>query len=502
MDLDRVVIGRHTATMPLPTLTLDPAVELPLYRQLGDALAGAIADGVLDEGERLPSERDLAVSLGVSRTTVVTAYRELESRGLVRGHVGRGTFVCAADEPIDAPFAWRGRVALSAQRGLDPVLRGVLGAAAGPGMISFGPGTPAPELFPVNLFRRITDDVLRCDATAAFGIGPTEGQPDLRRAVAARVGSRPEQVLVVAGAQQGLDLIARCLVDPGDAVLIDRPGYLGAIQTFRSAGANVLGWDFERADPDELEDLILRYRPKLFYLTPTFQNPTGRTLSLEVRHELLRVAARYRLPIVEDDPYGQLWFDRPPPPSLFSLDERGLVIYLGTASKTLGAGLRLGWLVAPPAIVEQLTMVKARGDLFTNGVMQLVLAEILAGRAYDAHLEGLRAEHTVRHRALIAALRQRLPAGAIGWRPVDGGLYLWCRLRGGTDAVGLLQRAQAAGVTFVPGEPFYADGLGRHELRLCFSASTPARIDEGARRLATALAASQNGLAAGHHALV
>lgn len=487
--------------MPLPPLALEPAGDLPLYRQLGDALAGAIADGVLDEGERLPSERDLAVSLGVSRTTVVTAYRELESRGLVRGHVGRGTFVCAAEEPTDAPFAWRGRVALSAQRGLDPVLRGVLNAA-GPGTISFGAGTPAPERFPVELFRRVTDDILRRDAATAFGIGPTEGQPGLRAAVAGRLGTRPEQVLVVAGAQQGLDLVARCLLDPGDTVLVDRPGYLGAIQTFRSAGAHLVGWDVERADPDELEDVILRYRPKLLYSTPTFQNPTGRTLSLEVRRELLRVAARYRLPVVEDDPYSQLWFDRPPPPSLYSLDERGLVIYLGTASKTLGAGLRLGWLVAPPAIVEQLTLVKARGDLFTNGLTQLVLAEVLNGRAYDAHLAGLRTEHAARHAALAVALRRRLPAGTLGWRPADGGLYLWCRLRGGTDAVGLLQRAQAAGVTFVPGEPFYADGLGRHELRLCFSAATPASIDEGIRRLATAFAAGQAGLATGHHALV
>ena len=487
--------------MPLPALTLDPAVDLPLYRQLGDALAGAIAEGTLDEGERLPSERDLAVSLGVSRTTVVTAYRELESRGLVRGHVGRGTFVCAAEEPTDAPFAWRGRVALGAQRGLDPALRGVLNAA-GPGRSRSGRGRRPRSGSRSTCSAGSTDDVLRRDATTAFGIGPTEGQPSLRAAVAARLGTRPEQVLVVAGAQQGLDLIARCLLDPGDAVLIDRPGYLGAIQTFRSAGAHLVGWDVERADPDELEDLILRYRPKLLYSTPTFQNPTGRTLSLEVRRELLRVAARYRLPIVEDDPYGPLWFDRPPPPSLFSLDERGLVIYLGTASKTLGAGLRLGWLVAPPAIVEQLTLVKARGDLFTNGLTQLVLAEILGGRAYDTHLAGLRTEHAARHAALATALRRRLPAGSIGWRPAEGGLYLWCRLRGGTDAVGLLQRAQAAGVTFVPGEPFYGDGLGRHELRLCFSAATPERIDEGVRRLATAFATGQNGLAIGRHALV
>ncbi|MFN8635152.1 MAG: PLP-dependent aminotransferase family protein [Chloroflexota bacterium] len=487
--------------MPLPALPLDPSTDAPLYRQLTDRLAQAVADGTLDEGERLPSERDLATSLGVSRTTVVTAYRELEARGLVRGHVGRGTFVCAADAPTDAPFAWQGRVALAAQRALDPVLRGVLDAS-GSDVISFGAGTSAPELFPVDLFRRLTDEILSRHAATAFGIGPTEGQPKLRAAVAARVGARPEQVLVVAGAQQGLDLIARCLLDPGDAVLIERPGYLGAIQTFRSAGANLVGWDAERSDPDELEDLILRYRPKLLYTAPTFQNPTGRTLPLDVRRDLLQVAARYRLPVVEDDPYGDLSFDRPPPPSLFALDERGLVIYLGTASKTLGAGLRLGWVVAPPAIVEQLTIVKARGDLFTNGLGQLVLAEVLASRAYDQHLAALRTEHVARHAALAAALKCYLPAGALTWRPATGGVYVWCRLRGSADATTLLRHAQAAGVTFIPGEPFYADGLGRHELRLCFSAVPPAAIDAGARRLAAAYAAVQSSPLAGHHALV
>jgi DNA-binding transcriptional MocR family regulator len=487
--------------MPLPDLLLDPAAEMPLYRQLGDALAAAMLDGTLAEGERLLSERDLAVSLGVSRTTVVTAYRELEARGLVRGHVGRGTFVCAADEPTDAPFAWRGRVAVSAQRGLDPAIRGIL-SASGAGGISFGAGTPAPELFPVEMFRRVADDALRRHPKVAFGIGPTEGQPSLRQAVARRLGARPEQVLVVSGAQQGLDLIARCLVDPGDTVLIDRPGYLGAIQTFRSAGANPIGWDAERADPDELEDLILRYRPKLLYTNPSFQNPTGRTMSLDVRTDLLRVAARYRLPIVEDDPYGELWFHRPPPPSLFALDDRGLVIYLGTGSKTLGAGLRVGWLVAPTPIVEQLTLVKSRADLFTNGLTQLALAEIVGSRAYDAYLAGLRTEHAARHAAMNAALKRHLPAGTIGWRPVEGGLYVWCRLRGSTDTVDLLQRAHALGVTFVPGEPFYGDGLGRHELRLCFSAATPTGIEEGVRRLATALSAGQASAPAGHYALV
>jgi DNA-binding transcriptional MocR family regulator len=378
-------------------------------------------------------------------------------------------------------------------------------SASGPDLISFGAGMPAPELFPIELFSKVSERVLRRDQAAAFGIGPTEGQPVLRRAVADRLAVRPEQVLIVAGAQQGLDLIARCLLDPGDTVVIDRPGYLGAIQTFRSAGANLVGWDFERADSDELEDLIVRYRPKLFYTGPTFQNPTGRTLPLRTRHELLRVAARYRLPLVEDDPYGALWFDRPPPMSLLALDERGLVIHLGTASKTLGAGLRLGWLVAPPPIVEQLAMVKARSDLFTNGQSQLILAEILNSRAYDQHLDGLRTEHATRHVALASALRRHLPAGALSWRPAEGGLYIWARLRSQIDASELLQRAHAAGVTFVPGEPFYGDGLGRHELRICFSAVPPARSEIGARRLASALssaAGSSGATAVGRRALV
>src|SRR4051794_2440494 len=165
--------------MPLPLLQLDTDADTPLYRQLGDALAGAIG-GSLAEGERLPSERDLALTLGVSRTTVVTAYRELEARGLVRGHVGRGTFVCAADEPTDAPFAWRGRVALSAQRALDPIMRGVLNAN-GPGTISFGAGAPAPGLFPGDVFRRPADEVLRRGLRAAVRIGATRGQPAVRR---------------------------------------------------------------------------------------------------------------------------------------------------------------------------------------------------------------------------------------------------------------------------------------------------------------------------------
>ncbi|MEA2522908.1 MAG: 2-aminoadipate transaminase [Thermomicrobiales bacterium] len=471
--------------MDFATLALDRGASPVLYRQLSDQLADAIGRGELAAGDRLPSERDLAMALGVSRTTAVNAYRELEARGLIRGYVGRGTFVCAASssEPAGAPFAWRGKLAVGAQRTLDPTLRSIVRAASDPAVISFAAGIPALECFPTEAFREITDRVLRRGARTAVGLAPTDGQPALRRAIASRASIRPEQVLIVAGAQQGLDLVARCLLDPGDAVVIDRPGYLGAIQAFRAAGAHLVGWDAGQGDLDELEDLLLRYRPKLLYTTTTFQNPTGLTWPLPLRRDLLELTARYRLPVVEDEPYRDLSFGAAPPPSLFALDGGRSVIHVGTFSKTLAGGLRLGWVTANEAIVDQLALVKLRDDVSTASLTQLVIAELLTSGRFDRHLAELRAEHSRRHQTMLAALRRHVPTGALNCRPVNGGLYLWCRLHAGLDARDLFQTAAAAGVAYVAGDHFYPDGAGANELRLCFSSVPAPRIEEGVRRL-------------------
>lgn len=469
-------------------VALDRADGPSLYLQLAEALASAVAGGELDVGERLPSERELSGVLGVSRTTVVAAYRELEARGLARGHVGRGTFVVggAGADDEGAPFAWRGKLASGAGRLSDPALRALVEETR-PDTVSFAAGMPALDRFPVDAFRRLTDRVLRRGAEASLGLLPTEGHPGLREAIGARSGAGPEEVLVVSGAQQGLDLVARCLVDPGDSVVMDRPGYLGAVQTFLSAGAKVVGWDFGRADPEELGDLLLRHRPKLIYTNPTFQNPTGRTLSLTKRREVLRLARRHRVPVVEDEPYRDLRFagSPPPPPTLRELDEGGLVVHLGTFSKTLAAGLRLGWVLAPEAIVEQLALVKARSDLFGNAVSQLVATEVLATDLFDAHVAPLREEHERRHRALVRSLERRLVPGTLSWRGAEGGLYLWCRLLApGLDSSRLQEEAALAGVSFVAGRPFYADGGGEHHIRLCYASLPPADIERGIVRLA------------------
>src|SRR3954465_5466189 len=321
----------------------------PVYRQIVGLLADAIGRGTLAAGHRLPPERDLATALIVSRATGVTAYRDLEARGLVRGYVGRGTFVSAQPDAASAPFAWRGKIAASAlQANNETTVRDLVRAAADPALLSVAAGVPALECFPTEAFQRAMTRVLATQADAAWRHGPTEGLQTFRAALARRFGGEPEHILVLAGAQQGLDLLARCLIDRGDAVIIDRPGYLGAIQTFRNAGARLIGWDIHRADADELEERPLGDRPKLIFPNPTNQNPTGVTLPIRARRELLELAARYRVPIVEDDTYRELGITGPPPPpSLFTLDEgHEVVIRVNSFSKMLAPGLRLGWISA------------------------------------------------------------------------------------------------------------------------------------------------------------
>jgi 2-aminoadipate transaminase len=461
--------------------------ERPLYRHLVTLFESAIARGDIPSGSRVPPERELAATLRISRTTVVSAYRELESRGLLRGYVGRGTFVCAAPDPSGAPFAWRGKIAAAALRSSDSTLRDAIRHSSDDSVVSLAAGEPAIDCFPTAIFQQAIDYTLKRDARAAWRHGPTEGQPALRDAIAERFGVPAESVLILAGAQQGLDLLARCLVDPGDAVIIDRPGYLGAIQSFRAAGAKLIGWDVLRADVDELEDLLVRYRPKLIYTNPTFQNPTGVTLPIRTCRELLRLAERYRVPIVEDATYRELYFGEAPPPSLRELDTHDIVIHLNSFSKMMAPGLRLGWLSAAPSIIEQIAIIKQRLDPHTQNLVQFAMAKLIRDGSFDAHLKTLRVEHARRCTAMLAAIQRHVPAGALRITRPQGGLYLWCRLSGGASAQLLLERSLAARIAFVAGHAFYPDPAGESELRLCFSSVVPPVIDDAIRRLAASL---------------
>jgi DNA-binding transcriptional MocR family regulator len=459
----------------------------PLYRRIVELIERGVIRGALAPGFRLPPERELASSLHVSRATIVSAYRELEAKGLVRGYVGRGTFVSATTDG-SVPFAWRGKISATAIQTTDSTLRDLVRHAADPRIVSLAAGEPALDLFPTQAFRAAVDDVLTSHGTMAWGHAPTEGQGLLRETLAKRFGGDPGAILVIAGAQQGLDLLARCLIDRGDAVIVDRPGYLGALQSFRSAGARMFGWDVARADMDELEDLLLRYRPKLIYTNPTFQNPTGVTLSIRARRELIELAKRYRVPIVEDETYCELSFGSRPPPALNELDADGtVVIRVNSFSKVLAPGLRLGWIGAARPIIDQLAMMKQQVDPHTQNLVQLVVSRLIDGGMFDRHLVTLKGEHRRRRDAVVKALHKHTPTGALRFTVPEGGLFLWCRLGGDVSARDVQDRALNESVFIVTGEPFYVDGGGARELRICFTTKPPDIAAQAARVIATSV---------------
>ena len=330
--------------------------------------------------------------------------------------------------------------------------------------------------------------MIKRERLAVWRHGPTEGQPALREAIAERFGVPAESVLVLAGAQQGLDLLARCLIDPGDAVIVDRPGYLGAIQSFNAAGAKLIGWDVAKADMDELEDVLVRYRPKLIYTNPTFQNPTGVTMPIRARRELLRLAERYRVPIVEDATYRELYFNEVPPPSLRELDAQNIVIYLNSFSKVLAPGLRLGWLSAAPSIVDQIAIIKQRLDPHTQNLGQFAMARLIRDGNFDTHLRTLRAEHARRCTMMIASIQRHVPPGALRFARPQGGLYLWCRVPAGVQHAGAPRRG-ARGRRRVRARPRVLSRSGRRigAAVVLLERACPTAIDDAVRRLAECL---------------
>jgi 2-aminoadipate transaminase len=343
---------------------LDRESDLPLYLQISNQIRERIHTGDLPVGSKLPPERRLAAMLGVNRTTIVTAYRELAADGLVEGHVGRGTVVADPDPDSgqsqhNQQIPWNQLFTSTTEVMNDPLLRDTTMISSRPDVISLATGIPSPELYPIELIRGLLDEALHTAGQALLQHCPTEGYGPLRRALGQWMAGDnrpvdPENVLVVAGSQQGLYLLARTLLDPDDLVVIESPSYLGALQVFRAAGARLLPIPVDSAGMRVglLEDLLARRRPKLIYTLPSFQNPSGGTMSLDRRRRLLDLAERYRIPIIEDDPYSVLRYEGPPLPSLLEMDQRGVVIHLSTLSKILFPGFRIGW-VAGPQQVQQ-----------------------------------------------------------------------------------------------------------------------------------------------------
>lgn len=402
--------------------------------------------------------------------------------------------------------AWTSRYAQRTRNVRSSAIRELLKITQNPQIISFAGGLPAPDVFPVERFREACCKVLDENARLALQYGATEGYEPLREMIArhtSRYGikAKPEHVLITSGSQQALDLIGKLLINSGDRVLVEAPTYLGALQAFSVYGAEYVS---VASDQDGLRtDLLevpLRSGPKFMYVLPNFQNPGGTTLSEGRRHELVLLAERYGIPIIEDDPYGQLRYEGEHLTPLVVLDREnirrdrgysmGNVIYLSTFSKTLSPGLRLGWIVAPPEVITKLVQLKQGADLHTSTFSQMVAHEVARDGYLDEHIKLIRRVYGERRKVMLEALAEFCPPEVSWTRPL-GGLFLWVTLPVGMDSHRLFDAALKENVAFVAGDSFYAPNGYAHEglrhLRLNFSNAQPEQIREGIRRLAMAI---------------
>jgi len=399
---------------------------------------------------------------------------------------------------------WSSRYSRCAREVKSSAIRELLKITEKPGMISFAGGLPAPEVFPVERVEEACRKVLRERGGSALQYSATEGYAPLRDMIArhmARYGilAKAENVMITSGSQQALDLIGKLLINSGDRVLVEAPTYLGALQAFNAYGAHYLSVpvDHDGLRTDLLE-ACLRLGPKFMYILPNFQNPAGVTLSEGRREELILLADRYGIPIIEDDPYGQLRYEGEHLTPLVVLDRKNLrrdngfslgnVIYLSTFSKTLAPGLRLGWIVAPVDVISKLVQLKQGTDLHTSTFTQCVAYEVASGGSLDQHVKEVRKVYRERRDAMLEALAEFFPP-EVTWTHPQGGLFLWVSLPEGMDSQTLFRAALAENVAFVPGDSFYAEnGLeSTRHLRLNFSYCEPERIREGIRRLSLAV---------------
>jgi 2-aminoadipate transaminase len=392
------------------------------------------------------------------------------------------------------PVLWQQLYARRAEGMRASDIREILKVTAQPEVISLAGGLPAPELFPIDEYRRAFEWVLEADGATALQYGPSEGYRPLREFLAKRLtrfgmACTADDVLITNGSQQALDLMGKLFLDPGDQVMVERPTYLGALQAFNQYQPRyaVVGMDDDGMCVDDVERVLEQEpRIKFIYAIPTFQNPTGRSMSLERRRRLVELASQYGVPIVEDDPYGELRYEGEHLPTLKALDTTGSVIYLGTFSKILAPGLRLGWIVAAPQALEAFLHGKQPTDLHTGMVQQMATYEVCKNGFVDGQVERIKAFYKERRDVMLRALEEHFPADAHFTRPA-GGLFVWAELPTSVDTRELLIDAVKDKVAFVPGQGFHPDNTGTNTMRLNFSNVPPDQLREGVRRLGHAI---------------
>jgi GntR family transcriptional regulator/MocR family aminotransferase len=486
-------------------IPLDRRSETPIYQQIEEYIRQSILSGSMEAGTRLPASRQLARDLGVNRITIETAYGGLVADGLIFSRVGSGTYVLPVSPSSDVQThrsgtawpLWQEEVLETNGTNGRPVEPDALLAAGGhPSPISFAPGVGDAHLIPAEDLRKVIQTVLRRDGKTALEYGERNGYGPLRTTIAHVLASQGIQVaadniLITAGSQQALGLVAQVLLKPGDVILVENPTYSGALDLFRTLRLKPVSipTDERGMQVNQLESLLQLYHPKLIYTIPNFHNPTGTCLSGSRRRQLIALADRYNVPILEDDFVGDLRYDGRSQPALKSLDPGGRVIYVSTFSKMLMPGLRVGFLAAEGPVYQCLVDFKRVNDLATSSLVQRALEAYVTVGRYQAHLRRSVQVYKKRRDAMLQAIYRHLP-GSVEVVPPQGGLFMWVKLPEGVSSEELLPAACKAGIAYTPGTRFCLDTCdGERYIRLNFVIHTPEEIDEGMMRLGNVLRA-------------
>lgn len=394
-------------------------------------------------------------------------------------------------ENLEANFAHR--FAARTRRIQASTIREILKLTTQPGFISFAGGLPAADLFPLKRIAEATTQILHEHGAQALQYSTTEGYLPLREWIAGRMpGVTPDNVQIVSGSQQGLDILGKVLIDPGSRVLVEAPTYLGALSAFNPYEPEYVSvsMDDEGLELDALEAALQAHSIKFMYVLPTFQNPSGRLMGLERRRAIVKLARKYQTPILEDDAYAELYFDGRPLPTLYALDQElggGNVVYLSTASKTLAPGLRVAWVVGPQPVIQKITFAKQGADLHSPTLNQMLVYQLVQDEPwYQAQIGRIRQTYQTRCNWMLLALQKYMPED-VGWIVPKGGMFFWLRAPAGLDSLKLLKEAVEEKTAFVPGQPFYADGSGQNTLRLSYSSASHEQIEEGLKRLGRAV---------------
>lgn len=369
------------------------------------------------------------------------------------------------------------------------VVRNMFLLTENPDIISFAGGMPSPDALPAEQLRKIADELMQDAGQQILQYSTIEGYTPLREWLASAVAERgmkatTEQVLITSGAQQGIDLAAKCFINPGDCVLVERPTYLAALTIFKTYEVEFgcVDSDDYGIIPESFEEAIVRHNAKMLYVVPTFQNPTGVTLPAERRKAIAEIAGKHGVIVVEDDPYAKLRYDGEPVPSIASYDENDVVIFLGSFSKFISPGLRVGYAISPPEIHEKLAQGKQTTDFHTSNLSQRMIYEFCTRGYLEPHLKSIRKDYAIRRDAALEALEKYFPEGT-RWTHPQGGLFIWVVLPEHIDTTELLPKAAAKNVAYIPGVPFYADGGGKNAMRLNFSNASLEQLDVGIKCL-------------------